>query len=191
MDKYIDIIKSRMSEKRFIHSINVSKSAVLLAEKYGADVYKAELAGILHDCCKEITTDEMLQIITDSGIILTATENSSTKLWHSIAGGCYVKDVLNIKDDDVVNSILYHTTGRANMSLLEKIIFVADYISDERSYNGVDVMREKAFVDLDDAIIYALQFTLADLSSRKLPIHPNAVLCYNDVLNNLNKKELL
>lgn len=188
---YRSLIKSRMGEKRYIHSVNVSKSAVELANAYGADVYKAELAGILHDCCKEIPKDEMLQIIKSGGIILDAVEKNSSKLWHSLAGSVYVRDNLGIDDEDIINSIRYHTTGRAGMSLLEKIIFTADFISAERDYKGVDIMREKAFNDLDDAMLFGLQFTISDLAKRKRNIHSNAIFCYNDILFNLEKKGLI
>lgn len=190
-DDYRSLIKSRMGERRYIHSINVAKSAVALAEKYGADTEKAEIAGILHDSCKEIQRDEMLQIILDGGIILDAVEKNTSKLWHAIAGAVYTRDILNIKDNDIFNAIKYHTTGRANMSLLEKIIFTADFISDERDYNGVDIMREKAFNDLDDAMLYGLQFTITDLAERKLTIHSNAINCYNDIVINLKMKGML
>lgn len=190
-DDYRSLIKSRMGERRYIHSINVAKSAVALAEKYGADTEKAEIAGILHDSCKEIQRDEMLQIILDGGIILDAVEKNTSKLWHAIAGAVYTRDILNIKDNDIFNAIKYHTTGRANMSLLEKIIFTADFISDERDYNGVDIMREKAFNDLDDAMLYGLQFTITDLAERKLMIHSNAINCYNDIVINLKMKGML
>ncbi len=188
---YLDLIKSRMGEERFVHSVNVSKSAVKLAKLYGADTEKAELAGVLHDCCKEISKEEMLQIISDGGIILDVVEQTSNKLWHSIAGACYVRDVLKIHDEDIFNSIKYHTTGRANMSILEKIIFTADFISDERNYNGVEIMRKKAFKNIEDAMLYGLQFTISDLSKRKLVIHSNAINCYNDIVINLEKKGLL
>ena len=193
MDKteYIELIKDRMSEYRFNHSLNVAKAAVELAKHYGADIEDAEIAGILHDSCKELPNDEMLQIINDGGIILGDCEKHSSKLWHSIAGSCYARDVLKIDNQDIINAIKYHTTGRANMSLLEKIIFTADYISEERNFDGVDIMRKKAFVDIDDAMLFALQFTLSDLSKRKMVIHNNAVLCYNDVVINLTKKGLL
>lgn len=184
--KYIDIIRSRMGDYRFNHSINVSKSAVELAKKYGADIDKAEIAGILHDCCKEIGGEQMLQIINDSGIILDVAEKNSPKLWHSIAGSCYVRDVLKIADEDIINAVRYHTTGRENMSLLEKIVFLADFISAEREYEDVEVMRKKAFCNLDDAMLYALKFTISSLVSRNLIVHHNTVKCYNDVLNNIN-----
>ncbi len=190
-NEYLALIKDRMGERRYIHSVNVAKSAVQLAEKYGADVEKAEIAGILHDCCKEIPKEEMLQIILSGGIILDATEKSSSKLWHALAGACYVRDVLGIDDEDIFNAVKYHTTGRAGMSLLEKIIFTADFISDERSYSGVEIMREKAFDNIEDAMLFGLQFTISDLVKRKLPIHNNAILCYNDILTILEKKGLL
>ena len=190
-NEYLALIKDRMGERRYIHSVNVAKSAVQLAEKYGADVEKTEIAGILHDCCKEIPKEEMLQIILSGGIILDATEKSSSKLWHALAGACYVRDVLGIDDEDIFNAVKYHTTGRAGMSLLEKIIFTADFISDERSYSGVEIMREKAFDNIEDAMLFGLQFTISDLVKRKLPIHNNAILCYNDILTILEKKGLL
>ncbi len=188
---YLELIKSRMGEKRFVHSVNVSKSAVKLAMLYGADTDKAELAGVLHDCCKEISKKEMLQIISDGGIILDVVEQASNKLWHPIAGACYARDVLKIDDEDILNSIRYHTTGRANMSILEKIIFTADFISEERNYNGIEIMRKKAFRNIEEAMLYGLQFTISDLSKRKLVIHTNAINCYNDIVINLEKKGLL
>lgn len=180
-----------MGKRRYEHSVNVSASAVELSRLYGEDPNKAELAGILHDCCKEIPVGEMLQIISDSGIILDVAQQNSSKLWHAVAGSCYVKNVLNITDEDIINSIRYHTTGRAGMSLLEKIIFTADFISAERSYDGVDIMREKAHNSLEEAMLFGLRFTIADLTRRGLPIHTDAVDCYNEIIADFGKKGLL
>ena len=187
-NNYVEIIRSRMGDHRFIHSVNVAKSAVELAKKYGADENKAEIAGILHDSCKELNKDDMLQIIRDSGIILDNVEKNSPKLWHQVAGFCYARDVLKIEDKDILNAIRYHTTGRDGMSLLEKIIFIADFISDERQYDGVEIMREKASKSLEEAMLFGLQFTISNLASRELVIHHNAVKCYNEVLIELNNK---
>lgn len=189
--EYLSLIKERMGQRRYIHSVNVAKSAVELAERYGADAEKAEIAGILHDCCKEIPKEEMLQIMLDGGIILDAVEQGTSKLWHAIAGSVYVRDALGIMDEDIINSIRYHTTGRAGMSMLEKIIFTADFISDERDYDGVDIMRQKAFECIEDAMLLGLQFTISDLTKRKLTIHTNALACYNDTIISLVKKGLL
>ena len=189
--EYLPLIKERMGERRYIHSLNVAESAVQLARHYGADEEKAETAGILHDCCKEIPREEMLQIITDGGIILDAVEQGAPKLWHAISGSIYASDTLGITDNDIINAIRYHTTGRANMSLLEKIVFIADFISAERDYNGIEIMRQKAFECLEDAMLFGLQFTITDLTSRKLTVHSNAVACYNDIIIYLGKKGLL
>lgn len=188
---YRSLIKTRMGQRRYIHSINVADAAVRLAEKYGADIDKAEVAGILHDCCKEISKDEMLQIMTSGGIILDAVEKNSSKLWHPIAGSVFVRDTLGIDDVDIINAVRYHTTGRAGMSVIEKIIFVADFIGAERDYDGVDIMRRKAFESLESAMLFGLQFTISDLAKRKMTIHSNAVHCYNDTVLYLEKKGLL
>ncbi len=190
-EEYRSLIRTRMGERRYIHSVNVAKAAVKLAEIYGADVEKAEIAGILHDSCKEIPKDEMLQIILSGGIILDAVEKGTSKLWHSIAGSVYARNTLGIKDEDILNAIMYHTTGRAGMSLLEKIIFVADFIGDERDYNGVEIMRDKAYNhSLEDAMLFGLQFTITDLAKRNLTIHSNAINCYNDIITTLKEKGL-
>ncbi len=179
---YSEIIKPLMGEKRYTHSVNVSKEAVALAQKYGADEEKAYTAGILHDITKEFDRDRQLQIMQNSGIILDNIQLKAPKLWHGISGSAYIQSELNILDEDIVNAIRFHTTGRADMSVLEKIIFVADFTSAERTYPGVDVMREKADSSLEEAMIYGFQFTLKDLSSRELAIHPDEINCYNQLV---------
>lgn len=184
---YIEVIRPKMGEKRFAHSVNVAKAAVVLAEKYGADVDKAYTAGILHDITKEFSPEKQLQIINDGGIILDNIQKHAQKLWHSISGSIYIQTELGINDSDIINAIKYHTTGRAGMSLLEKVIFIADFISAERTYTGVQIMREKAQVSLEEAMIYSYQFTFTDLSSRELAIHTDEVNCYNELILNKQK----
>ena len=176
------LIKPRMGEYRYIHSVNVSKKAVELAQIYGCDIEKAMIAGMLHDITKETPMEEQLKIITEGGIILDDVEKSSSKLWHPISGSVYIRDAVGITDSDIISAVRFHTTGRAGMSLLEKIIFVADFTGDERNYNGVDIMREKSLRSLEDAMLYGLQFTINDLSKRMMTIHPNALACYNELI---------
>ncbi len=181
ISEYEEIISSRMKSARFRHSKNVSKEAVRLAKKYGADVEKAEIAGILHDATKETPDDEQLELIERAGIEITQLELSSRKLWHAISGAAFVKVELGINDDDILNSIRYHTTGRAGMSLLEKVIFIADFTSAERDYEGVDRMRKAAEKSLEDAMLEGISFTIADLAQRKLAIAPDTFMAYNEV----------
>ena len=183
--EYNKIIKSMMSENRYNHCVNVSKEAVKLAKRYGGDEEKAAVAGILHDITKEMPKEEQLQIMHDSGIILDDIQKNAPKLWHGISGSVYIKKHFGIEDEDILNAICYHTTGRAGMSLLEKIIFVADFTSEERTYKGVATMRKKSRKSLEDAMLYGFKFTFSDLSSRELAIHPDELACYNEiVLNN-------
>lgn len=181
-DRFHKVIRARMGEKRYIHSVNVSVEAQRLAKNYGADVEKAKLAGLLHDITKETNPQEQLQIITNSHIILSDVEKYSQKLWHAIAGAAFVRDVIGIDDEDIFNAIRYHTSGRAGMSLLEKVIFIADFTGAERDYDGVDKMRGLAEKSLEEAMTFGLSFSIADLAERRLAIDPNTIMCYNEVV---------
>ena len=183
MEKYINEL-SHLSERRRIHSINVSEEAVRFAEKYGGDVEKARLAGLLHDVTKETDFDSQLQIIENGGIILTELERRSPKLWHAISGAVYVRDKLGITDPDIFNAIRYHTTGRGGMSQLEKVVFLADFTSAERDYPDIDVIREHAENSLEEGMLYGIRFTVSRLLSRGNTVSPDAIDAYNDILLN-------
>ena len=180
--KYIELLKERLDEYRFIHSLNVAKSAVLLAEKYGADKDKAYIAGLLHDVTKNDSQEKQLQLINENCIILTNTEQNNPKLWHAISGMCFLKAKLGIDDEEILGAVRYHTTGKAGMTLLEKVIYIADYISEEREYPDVDVMRELSGESLEKASLYALKFSLRSLSKKEKPIHEDSVAYYNELV---------
>lgn len=181
---YKQIIRGMMGDFRYTHSLNVADEAAKLAELYGENPQKAYTAGILHDITKEVPKEQQLQIIHEGGIILDKVQENAPKLWHSISGSVYIQTQLGIKDKDIINAVRYHTTGRAGMSLLEKIIYTADYTSAERSYNGVDIMREKSRRSLEEAMIFSFQFTFNKLSSSETAIHPDELFAYNDIVLN-------
>ena len=118
LDVYNKILKEKLTEKRYNHSVNVSKKAVYLARKYGADVKKAEIAGLLHDITKQTDEPEQLQLVSDAGLKLSELEFESKKLWHALSGAAYLKTKLKIEDEEILNAVKFHTTGRAGMSLL-------------------------------------------------------------------------
>ena len=188
MKEYKEIVKQSMSKSRYIHSVNVSKKAVELAKLYNADVKKCEVAGILHDITKEAVREEQLKLIEKSDIILTDLEMQTSKLWHAITGSIYVKDILKIEDTEIIDAIRYHTTGRANMGLIEKIIYTADFISDERDYKDVDVIRKLAEKSLEEAMLYGVSYTIKDLVNRGITVEPNTVDLYNELTLNKNKE---
>ncbi len=185
---YTQHIRERLSDYRFRHSVNVSREAVRLAKLYGGDVARAELAGLLHDVMKDTEKKEQLALIEKYGVDLNDVERQAPKLWHAIAGAVYVRRVLKIRDDDVVNAVRYHTTARAGMSLLEKIVFIADYTSEERDYKGVEKMRKASNVSLEYAMEEALAFGILTRADEHTAIHPDTFEAYNEIMLAKKKK---
>lgn len=181
-EEFISLLKERLDDYRFAHSINVAKSAVMLADKYGADKEKAYIAGLLHDVTKNESDENQLQIFKDNGIMLSYVEENNHKLWHAMSGSVYVKEKLNIDDEEITGAIRYHTTGKKGMTLLEKIIYIADYISEERDYPDVDIMRQLSDESLEEAALYSLKYTFKKLSSLELPIHNDSLDFYNELV---------
>ena len=180
--RYIALLKERLKESRFVHSLNVADAAVMLAKKFGADEDKAYLAGLLHDITKNETDENQLQIMESGGIILSKTQRENPKLWHAMSGMVYLRDTLGITDEDVLGAVRWHTTGKAGMTLLEKVVFIADYISAERDYPDADVMRRLSETSLDAAALYALKYSLRHLSEKEKPICEDSVAYYNELI---------
>ena len=173
-------IKSKLKEKRYNHSLCVADMAKKLAEKYGADAEKAYTAGLLHDIMKEAETDDQLKIIKNSGILLDNIEKKQKKLLHAISGSVYVRDILGLHDNEILMAIRYHTTGRGGMRLLEKILYIADYVSEDRDFEGVERLRELALKDLDEAMLECTRYTINDLMNMNCPVHRDSLDAYND-----------
>jgi len=178
----VEILAGRLTSGRLAHSLNVSKEAVRFAEKYGGDVEKAELAGLLHDIMKNTPPEETLDYIQSQGVVLTRLELSAPKLWHAVAGALYLRNELGIDDAEVLDAVRYHTTGRAGMSLLEKIIFIADFTSEDRDYNDVDVIRSHAERSLDEASLYGIIYVIRELLKKNRPVHADSVDLYNELI---------
>lgn len=163
------VLRSRMNEHRYAHSLNVAKRAVFLAEKYGADPEKAGFAGLVHDICKGIPNEEQLSIIKSAGIEPDEDTMKSPALWHSIAGAVYCEHELEVTDKDVLNAIRYHTSGRGGMSILEKVIYMADLTSAERNYPDAEYTRNLTDHSLDEGIAYGVRWIAGDLERRGFP----------------------
>lgn len=179
---YTEHIKNRLTEWRFKHSVNVSAEAVRLANKYGGDADKAEFAGLLHDVMKDTGKKEQLEFMKKYGVVLNDVEKNAPKLWHAITGAVYLERVLGVTDCDIINAVRYHTTARAGMSLLEKIIYIADYTSAERDYEGVDKMREACNISLETAMEEALSFSIQERLESRTAIEPNTFAAYNELV---------
>lgn len=176
----IEKLNTMLKPKRLEHSINVAKCAIKLSEIYGYDKEKAYLAGLVHDCAKYFTKEQIDSYVEKYNIELDPLEVDNIALSHSIIGSFAIQDVFNIQDMDIINAVRYHTTGRENMSILEKIIFMADMIEEGRNFPGVDHLRELSFnKQLDKALITSFNNTIKFVIDNDQLIHPRSVKARN------------
>ena len=180
-DRYVEVIRPLLSEKRFLHSLNVAKSAASLADQYGTDREKAYTAGILHDIMKDTDGRKQLQIIENSGILFGTIDRAEPKLWHAKAGAAYARDQLGM-DEDIVAAIACHTTAKAGMTMLDKVLFLADFISEDRDYDGVEQMRAATARSMEEGMDVALSFSITDLVERRKAVHPDTLDAYNELM---------
>ena len=178
------ILRERLDDYRYNHSLGVAEMARILAEKHGEDTHRAYIAGLVHDITKNTDKEEQLQIIANGGIILSLEEKNNSKLWHAVSGSVYVRDELGFDDEEIISAVRWHTTGKAGMTILEKIVYVADFVSFERKFPGVDFMRELAYEDLDKACLFAVDFCIPDLVKKRQVLHPDSVALYNELVRN-------
>ena len=182
-------MKKALDAKRYEHTIGVAYTAASLAMCYQADVDKAQIAGILHDCAKCIPDEKKLSICEKHNIQITEIEKRNPFLLHAKAGSYIAMKKFHIHDRDIINAILSHTTGRPDMSLIEKIIFIADYIEPGRKQApNLAKIRQLAFQDLDLALIQILGDTLNYLKSTGTEIDPMTQKTYNFYLETGNNK---
>jgi len=154
-------VKQHLPAGRFLHTLGVADTAQSLAKKYGADTERVKIAALLHDIAKPLTVDEILCVCRDGGDPVTDEELSSEKVLHARAGAILARDEFHITDREILDAIRYHTTGRPGMSLIEKIIFIADFIEPGRSKApNLDRIRKEAGIDLNRAVCMIARDTL-------------------------------
>lgn len=177
----LKIVKVQLTDHRYQHTIGVMETAIALAKKYGADEKKAEIAAIFHDYAKFRPKEEMKKIITEVKMPAILLDYNS-ELWHAPVGAFLVEKEVGIKDKDILEAIRYHTSGRKGMTLLEKIIYLADYIEPGRHFPGVDEVRELAQEDLNLALIKSVQNTIIFLMKKNQAVFPETFEAYNDLV---------
>ena len=180
-DKFILIkeqLKELLKKERYEHSLGVSFTSASLAMAHGEDIYKAKLAGLIHDCAKNISNNNILEELKSNKIILTENDLKSPQIWHAIYGPILARNLFGINDEDILSAIRYHTTGREKMSKLEKIVFIADYIEPLRDKaKNLEKIRYMAFRDLDYTIYMISKNTIEYLSSKDIYIDENTLKC--------------
>ncbi|WP_420543509.1 bis(5'-nucleosyl)-tetraphosphatase (symmetrical) YqeK [Streptococcus equinus] len=174
----LDKVAAVMSEKRFKHVLGVEKSAIELAERYGYDAEKAGLAGLIHDYAKELSDQEFLDLI-DKYKIDPELKKWGNNVWHGMVGIYKIQEDLGVTDKEILRSIETHTVGSSDMSLLDKIIYVADYIEPGRRFPLVEEARVIAKESLDKAVAYETVHTVEHLAHQAFPIFPQTIETYN------------
>ena len=173
--EYIKNLTTRMQEllpeKRFAHSLGVQETAIKLAKHWGADENKASIAGLVHDCCKMLTLEEGKAIADKYNLVLDEISRNSRGLMHAPLGAAYAQHEFGIDDEEVLCAIRYHTTGKPDMTVLEKIIYVADYIEPTRKdYPWLEPLRVLAYENLNAAVLYGLDVSIAYVEDRNEPV---------------------
>ena len=172
------LVKSRLSEKRWTHTKNVKKMAVKLAKRWGADPEKAAMAAILHDSAKEMPKQELLQIFADNAIMTESAPQRPSPVWHGIAAAILAETQWGITDPEILSAIRCHTTGKPDMSKLDKILYLADMTSAERDWPGVEELRALEMEDLDRALCDALKRSIDFVKEKNGTLDPESVAAY-------------
>ena len=173
-DQLRPIALSYLKPKRMPHVLGTEQEAVRLARQYGADETQARIAALLHDCTKKLDMDRQLTLCRQYGIPLDDLERHALKLLHAKTGAAIARDVFAV-DDAVYRAIYWHTTGHPNMTKLEKIIYLADYIEPSRDFPGVDDLRRAVHADLDRGLLKALDDSIRDMQQWGNPVHHNTL----------------
>lgn len=187
-NEFLQILKQKLTASRLYHSVCVAEQAEHLAKIFDADAEKAYTAGLIHDIMRYESAEDMLTLIdSDKKHVLSDSERKITVTLHAVAGEVYLRKVLGVTDEEILSAVRYHTTGKENMSLLEKIIYVADLTSADRDYPDVAEVRKTAEISLEKATLRGLSFTIESNAKRNRPIHIDTVKAYNYLAERIDK----
>ncbi|GAB6957260.1 bis(5'-nucleosyl)-tetraphosphatase (symmetrical) YqeK [Ruminococcus champanellensis] len=175
-------LKARLSKKRYTHSLNVAHEAQRLAELYGEDPEKAYFAGLMHDVCKELPAEEQEELVRASSFAVSKEELVTKPVWHGIAGAYFLQVRMGVTDPDVLNAVRYHTVGRAGMTRLEEIVYLADLISEDRTYDGVEQMRQLCLTSINAAMLEGIRFSIETTLKKGGYLPPVTVEAYNQYI---------
>lgn len=174
---------------KLTHSLGVRDECVALAVRYGADVEKARLAGLVHDCARGLDNDQLLRLATRYKIDVSNWEDFDLSLMHGPVGACLARELFGISDEEILHAVAVHTVGCKDMGLLDLVLFVADYIEPNRTFEGVEDIRTAAEQSLESAAVTGYAATLRHLLETNRLIHPSTIHSRNSLLAKLLKSE--
>lgn len=183
-EQLMEAVSAQMPAKRWAHTLGVMETAVRLAEQYGADPVKADLAAILHDVAKYWPVQKLEQMIRDHGLSSELLDYDK-QLWHAEVGAFVARQEYGVEDQEVLDAIRYHTSGRVGMTLLDKVVCLADYIEPGRDFPGVNNIRDLANHSLEEALVAGFESTIQFLLSRRQIIFPLTFMARNDLIKQL------
>jgi predicted HD superfamily hydrolase involved in NAD metabolism len=179
-------LKAKLEDKRYRHVLSVRDMAVELAGKYGADLQKTNLAALLHDCARWMNTRQLFGAVADYEIQLDEFEQISASLLHALVGAELAIDIFSIGDEEILSAVRSHTKGNGAMTLVDKLLFVADFAEPKRSYPEAAAVRKIAKQDLNQAVFEVARFKIANLLDKGLVVHPDTIAVYNGALREID-----
>lgn len=179
----LEYLKRHLSYERYAHSMEVGHIAEKLAKHYGCDIGKAKLAGLIHDCCKEEKYENLVNYAKKCGFPVDEESYKIPEILHGPASVYICRTLFGIEDEDILSSIRYHVTGRENMSIMEKIIFIGDYIEPSRKFEGIEGLRALAYENLDTAMLCALDLSILYLIKKRRLLHHDTVDARNFLID--------
>ncbi len=185
------LMKDMLGDQLYRHSLGAADAAVSLAKCYGADTQKAYLAGLIHDYGKRYSKKELLRKAQLMGLPLDRITRQEKRLLHAPVGAALIRTELNICDPEISRAIAYHTTGRSEMTLFEKVIYLADYIEEGREFAGIERIREIAYISIDRALLSAVNQAIRSVLVKGAMLHPRSVAFRNSLLTGITSEDHL
>ncbi|MBO4898168.1 MAG: bis(5'-nucleosyl)-tetraphosphatase (symmetrical) YqeK [Clostridia bacterium] len=187
-EEITEILQKRLKPTRFKHTLGVAETAVKLAEKYGADKDKAYLAGLLHDCAKNIDFETSKAYCKEHSVPMKEICMKERSLIHAPLGAYMAKEEFGVSDPEILTAIYYHTTGHEDMALLTKILYMADAVEPNRDQDGIEEIRELAFSDINEALIRSIDATLLHIINKGVTIDCDTIKARNFLIEERNAK---
>ena len=184
IDKYL---RSKLKSHRYEHVLSVRDTAINLAKSYDADLQKVNLAALLHDCAKWMSVSELHEAVADYQLELDEIEQANSSLLHAIVGAELAVKLFGISDPEILSAIRIHTAGSGRMTLIDKILYVADFAEPTREYQNIDLVRTLAYQDLDAAVFEVAKYKIAHLLDKGVLIHPDTINAYNSAMQKMTK----
>lgn len=178
-NQILEYIKENLKESRYIHTLGVAQSAIELAKINNVNQDRVEVAALIHDCAKNMPVDEMYRILEENNYEIDEVMKASPQLLHGKVGAIIGNTIMGIEDEEILSAVEFHTTGKKDMTTIEKIIYIADYIEPNRNYPGIEFLRKTTFEDLNEGVLQGLSNTITYVVKNGLLIHPLSVEARN------------